>query len=316
VLSIFNHRSLVASSSSPLRYNGATRSFHWTSSVHALFDSHSVTSKHIGQAVLSDQNNIQIKFVTFKLTWKLQYRGWWRRATSRLCLTLRHCSDPSCKRKPAGLELLKDRAVAMHAEQELLTKPTLALTWQWVAVKNRLRRAISRRMIGGLQTDRPPRPSFGRLSRAAEGLQTCEAERLLATVNQGKQLFKTGIALVQFPLLKMCQPVPSPAVCAFYKNSPIHNGISTPSHQKRSVSRSSLIIPGCHKPSADIIRLWCLFEWQLNISSMLLLQVNQQQQQQQQQKIQDSADKIPLTKLGSGFVFESFVRRSSNHLSQ
>jgi len=98
-------------------------------------------------------------------------------------------------------------------------------------------------------------PSFGRLSRAAEGLQTCEAERLLATVNQGKQLFKTGIALVQFPLLKMCQPVPSPAVCAYNKNSPIHNGISTPSHQKRSVSRSSLIIPGCHKPSADIIRL-------------------------------------------------------------
>jgi hypothetical protein len=65
--------------------------------------------------------------------------------------------------------LLKDRAVAMHAEQELLTKPTLALTWRWVAVKNRLRRAISRRMIGGLQSDRPPRPSFGRLSRAAEG---------------------------------------------------------------------------------------------------------------------------------------------------
>lgn len=28
-------------------------------------------------------------------------------------------------------------------------------------------------------------------------------------------MFKPGRALVQFPLLKMCQPAPSPAVCAY-----------------------------------------------------------------------------------------------------
>ena len=39
--------------------------------------------------------------------------------------------------------LLKDRAVATRAEQELLTKLTLALTWRWVEVQNRVRRAIS-----------------------------------------------------------------------------------------------------------------------------------------------------------------------------
>jgi hypothetical protein len=57
-------------------------------------------------------------------------------------------------------------------------------------------------MICSLQADRPPRPPpFGRLSRTEEGF--------LATVNpKVSNCSETGRVLVQFPLLKLCQPVP------------------------------------------------------------------------------------------------------------
>ena len=85
---------LLATSSSPLSFNAAASSVHWTSSDPWVdwLPLNDIQAYWSG-CIIRYQNNIQIQVDWIELTLTFYIEGWWRRATSCLFLTRRHRSD-------------------------------------------------------------------------------------------------------------------------------------------------------------------------------------------------------------------------------